>query len=137
MENLTETREIPWRGWKGFFDGFSRRHRGWLASVEEIGPGIGAMTEARELFFQGIAAGAGRGSAITLSLGKGSDEHLVHPVANPQRVWLETFSNGAEAALEIESAGGHKTILSFRSTMPAEMVDGLVRETPAGARRKR
>lgn len=41
---------------------------------------------------------------------------------------LEQTSEGAAAALEIESADEVKTLLRFRSPMPAEMVDGVVAE---------
>lgn len=130
MDTQARTREILRRDWAEFFDGFSRRHRGWLATLEEIGPEIGAQTSARQLAFEGIVAEPGRSRELTLLLGKGTDEHLEHPIGNPQRVWLETFPDGAEAALGIESAGGRKTVLSFPAAMPSEMVDGIARETP-------
>ncbi len=136
METKAETKEIRRMDWPLFFDGFSRRHKGWLATVEEFGPEVGALTEARQLAFEGIVAEPGRRGQVTLLLGKGPDEHLEHPVAKASRVWLETLADGAEAALEIESAGGLKTVLSFRCAMPAEMVDGLIRETPARAGEK-
>jgi len=37
-----------------------------------------------------------------------------------------TSSLGANAALEIESADHVKTLLRFRSPLPADMVDGVV-----------
>jgi hypothetical protein len=37
-----------------------------------------------------------------------------------------TSSLGANAALKIESADHVKTLLRFRSALPAEMVDGVV-----------
>ena len=40
---------------------------------------------------------------------------------------------GAEAALEIVSVGGARTILEFRGAMLPEMVDGLAGEPPGGA----
>lgn len=55
-------------------------------------------------------------------------DHVTHAVIEPIRVWLEQTSEGAAAALEIESADEVKTLLRFRSPMPADMVDGVVLE---------
>ena len=53
---------------------------------------------------------------------------MTHTITEPTRIWLEQTSEGANAALEIESADEVKTLLRFRSTLPAEMVDGVVFE---------
>jgi hypothetical protein len=53
---------------------------------------------------------------------------VTHTITDPTRLWLEQTSQGANAALEIESAGEVKTLLRFRSALPAEMVDGVVLE---------
>ena len=37
---------IPEGDWRQFFDAFSRRHEGWLASVEILGSDIGQQVEA-------------------------------------------------------------------------------------------
>jgi len=38
----------------------------------------------------------------------------------------ESWSQGANVALEIESENHNKTLLRFRSALPPEMVDGVV-----------
>jgi hypothetical protein len=119
------TREIPREQWQSFFEGFSRRHWNWLATVEVLADRLGAQIEARELPLQAVFFEA-RDDAITLVLGKDAQKHLEHPVAAPRRVWLEVGENGAEAALEIESESGIKTILEFRTVVVPEAVDGLV-----------
>jgi hypothetical protein len=53
---------------------------------------------------------------------------VTHTIADPTRLWLEQTSQRANAALEIESADEVKTLLRFRSPLPAEMVDGAVLE---------
>jgi Family of unknown function (DUF5335) len=127
MAPAESTREISRAEWNEFFDGFSRRHRGWLATVEEVGPTTGAMVESRRLPFEGIFADPRGEGSVTLLLGREPDKHVEHSIAAPKRVWLETLEGGAEAALEIESGAGRKTILSFEHPRPSEMVDGLVR----------
>jgi hypothetical protein len=123
-----ETREIPGDEWTTFFDTFSRQHEGWLASVEIFGSNVGAQKEASNLPLEGVmlASGSGEPQAITISLGKNPDDHVSHTVLQPTHVWLEQTTDGANAALEIESADETKTLLRFRSPISAEMVDGVV-----------
>jgi uncharacterized protein DUF5335 len=122
------TQEIPRAEWNNFFDSFSRQHEGWLATLEVFAPDIGAQEEARELPLEGISIASEGGSAetIAINLGKSPEDHITHVISAPEHVWLEQTSGGANAALEIESENQTKTLLRFRSALPAEMVDGVV-----------
>lgn len=124
------TQEIPSTEWNTFLDSFSRQHEGWLATLEVLGPDIGAQQEARDLPLEGITSTStdDESRAIAISLGKTSEDHVTHAIAKPIRVWLEQTSEGAAVALEIESADDVKALLRFRSPMPAHMVDGVVSE---------
>ena len=122
------TREIPRDEWKTFLDSFSRQHEGWLATLEVLGTDIGAQQEARNLPLEGISVASRDGSpeTIVISLGNTADDHVTHTITKPTRVWLEQTPQGANAALEIESADQVKTLLRFRSALPADMIDGVV-----------
>jgi hypothetical protein len=122
------TQEIPREEWHNFFDTFSRQHEGWLATLEVFAPDIGAQEEARELPLEGISITSEDDSAgaIAINLGKTPENHITHVISEPEHVWLEQTSGGANAALEIESENQTKTLLRFRSALPAEMVDGVV-----------
>jgi hypothetical protein len=130
MEKNMETREIPHDEWRSFFDVFSRQHEGWLANLEVFGPEIGAQEEAHQLPLEGvtIASGDNEPEAISISLGNAPEDHVSHTVLEPAHVWLEQTADGANTALEIESADETKALLRFRSALPPEMVDGMVRE---------
>lgn len=52
--------------WPSFFDSFSRKHQGWLATLEILGPDIGAQVEERELAFEGITDESNEAQAIPL-----------------------------------------------------------------------
>jgi Family of unknown function (DUF5335) len=124
------TQEIPRDEWTTFFDRFSRQHEGWLATLEVLSTDIGAQEEARDLPLEGISA-TSKDSApeiIAISLGKTPENHVTHTISDPTRLWLQQTAQGANAALEIESADQVKTLLRFRSALPAEMVDGVVLE---------
>jgi uncharacterized protein DUF5335 len=122
------TQEIPRDEWPSFLDRFTQQHEGWLASLEVFAPDIGAQQEARDLPLEGISttSNGSQAQTIAISLGKTSEDHITHTIADPTRLWLEQTSQRANAALEIESADEVKTLLRFRSPLPAEMVDGMV-----------
>jgi hypothetical protein len=124
------TKEIPREEWTRFLDTFSRQHEGWLATLEIFGTEIGAQQEARDLPLEGITATSAddESQSISINLGNTAEDHVTHTITEPTRLWLEQTSEGANAALEIESADKVKTLLRFRSALPADMVDGVVLE---------
>jgi len=126
-------RQIPRAEWYEFFQEFSRRHEDWLVTVRVMNQRIGSQVEARELPLEGIVADP-EATSISIHLGRSPEKHVEHPVEKPLQVWLELEEDGSERALEIVSATGTKTILEFRVTQPAEMVDGLVGTAPPRAK---
>jgi Family of unknown function (DUF5335) len=123
------TDEIRPPEWREFFDTFSRAHDGWLVTIEVLGP-MGAQEEAHELPLVGVTAEEpSHGGSISMTVGEG-DQALTHTVSEPTRVQVERTEEGAEAAVQIESKSGEKTLLRFRSAVPPELVDGML---PRGA----
>jgi hypothetical protein len=124
------TQEIPRAEWNNFFDGFSRQHEGWLATLEVFAPDVGAQEEAHELPLEGISIASSdeNPNSISISLGRSPANHVTHTINEPEHVWVDQTSRGANAALEIESQNDTRTLLRFRSSVPTEMVDAV--ETP-------
>jgi hypothetical protein len=122
------TQEIPRGTWTNFFDTFSRQHEGWLATLEIFDPDLGAQEEVHELPLEGVSVSSetGKSEGIAINFGKTPEDHVTHTITGATHVWLEQTSEGANAALEIESADKTKTLLRFRSPLPAEFVDGVV-----------
>lgn len=120
------TREIPRNEWTDFFDGFSRRHEGWLVTVQVLDREMGAQTEANDRPLRGIAADRGGSDPdIEIMVGRGPDDSLTHIVSHPVRVDVEETEEGAEAAIKIESRDEGTTLVQFRSTVLPETVDGV------------
>ena len=121
------TQEIPKNEWIEFFDNFSRKHEGWLVSLEVFGPEIGAQVEERELALEGITheRAETEGNTITIMTGVKPDDHITHSVTSPTSVSLEQTDEGADAALAIKSGDGLTTLLRFRSAVLPEMVDAV------------
>jgi uncharacterized protein DUF5335 len=124
------TREIAHEEWVTFFDGFSQQHQGWLVTIEVLDPDLGAQVEAQELELRGITADSKESvrSSISINVGRTPWEHVTHTISDPSHVRLKQTEEGANEALEIESAGGTITLVHFRSAVLPEMVDGVVLE---------
>lgn len=122
------TIEIPRAEWTAFLDSFSRQHQGWLATVEVIGPELGAQIEIHELPLNGVSFEE-KGSdqdTILIDVSQAELTHATHTVSAPRHMRLLQTEEGAHKALELESADGLKTIVRFRSAVLPEMVDGVV-----------
>lgn len=120
------TQEIQRNEWVSFFDSFSRRHRGWLVTVEIMDPEIGDQTEARDLPLEGITAELNeRGTdQIEIIVGNQADSHVSNSVVAPKQVWLKSSNAGADEVLEIKRENG-TVLIRFRSAVLPELVDGL------------
>jgi hypothetical protein len=119
-------RLVPHAEWRSFFRGFSDRHEDWLVTVRVLSPALGSQVAARDLPLEGIVSGPAVGGPIAIHLGRVPEKHVEHVVEEPKRVWVELSEEGAEAALEIESNDGAKTILQFRSAALPQEVDGIL-----------
>ncbi|HEX9302915.1 MAG TPA: DUF5335 family protein [Thermoanaerobaculia bacterium] len=127
--NVTETemvtREIPREEWPEFFEEFTRRHEGWLVTVENFGD-LGAQVEEHERPLKGIfAEGKKETPAVEILTGATLDETFTHAVAHPTRVRVEETPEGAESALEIQSRDEGTTLVRFRAAALPETVDGV------------
>jgi hypothetical protein len=122
-----QTTEITRTEWQSFFDSFSRKHQGWLATLEILGPDIGAQVEERELAFEGITDESDEADVNTIMIMTGgkADDHVTHTITRPTEVSLERTDEGADAALAIKSEDGITALLRFRSPMLLEMVDAM------------
>ena len=122
-----ETRKIPRDEWKSFFDIFSREHKGWLAKLEIFAQEVDAQQEPRELPLKDITLTSvvGESEAIAINLGKTPEDHVKYTVIEPTHIWLAQNPEGANAALEIESADETRTQLRFRSAALSEFGHGM------------
>ena len=105
-------------------------HRLLSTEGKVFGAEVGAQEEAHELPLEGVslASEAEKSESIAINMGKTPEDHISHTITRPRHVWLEKTDDGADVALEIESADEAKTLLRFRSPMPPEFVDGVVAE---------
>ena len=122
------TVEIPREAWVEQLNEFTAIHEGWLVSLDVLGPEIGAQPEIVNLPLLGVSADrVDHDGTIVVSVMLSPTEHFTHMIHGVTRIYIERADDGADAALEIESADGTRTILRFRVAALPETVDGIVR----------
>lgn len=123
------TVEIPREAWAQTLNEFTAIHEGWLVSVDVLDPAIGAQPEINNLPLLGVSAErVDRDGTITISAARSATEHITRTIHAAIRVHIERREDGADLALQIESADGTKTILRFRAAVLPETVDGIVHQ---------
>lgn len=109
------TREVPKQDWNVFFEDFSRRHRGWIVTLEETGEDIGVQEAAIRLPLVAITADLkDRENCLAIILGGKPGADINHFINQPVRVWARSSDLEQYDAVEVESEGGRKTLLHFR-----------------------
>ena len=122
------TVEIPREDWVRQLNEFTNIHEGWLVSLDILSTELGAQPEIDNLPLLGVSADRiDHDGTIVVSVAGSASEHFTHIIENVARIYVERTDDGADAALEIESADGTRTILRFRVAALPETVDGIVR----------
>jgi hypothetical protein len=108
--------EIKRENWTEYFKGFSKRNQARSTKLEVFGE-IGAQLEERHLPLAGVSAeDSGKDAPrIEIMLGGDGDDprHLTHTITRVNRVMRKLGADGCDEAIEIEDAGGAKTVLQF------------------------
>ncbi len=110
-------REIPRPEWPDFLASFGRRHRSWLATVEEWPHEAPERTRAVDQPLESLAPEDG---AIAIRLGSGE----VLRVEAPQALRVDVTPRGEELGLDLETRRG-VTRLRFRAAALPEELDGV------------
>jgi hypothetical protein len=120
------TVEIPRKAWTSTLDTFNAIHEGWLVSLDVLNATIGAQPEIDNLPLVGVTVEPGdHDGAITISAGSAAAGYVTHLIQAPSHVHIERRDDGADVALQIESADGTRAILRFRAAALPETVDGV------------
>ena len=121
-----QTIEFPRSAWPKALNDFSASHEGWPISVDVLAADIGAQPEVHDLPLVGVVAEDREGGTIVVSAAKQFD-HISHIIHAPSRVWVERTDEGADVALQIESADG-TTIVRIGTPAPPDTAKGRGKE---------
>jgi hypothetical protein len=103
-------REIERAGWRSFFDGFSRKHDGWLVTLDCDRVGCAF----RDLPLRSIAVDE---RIIEIFVTSADGSHINHIVRKPVRVVCEEASEGGDVAITVTNAQGGRTVVALRSAV--------------------
>jgi hypothetical protein len=106
---------------QSFFRDFSRIHNGALVTVSVAAPGAGSHDEVVNESLRGISEDR---DEIFVHTGDGRERpHLARRVRNVDSVLLQQTDEGADAAVDIASVDGSRTVVRFRSPALPELLD--------------
>jgi hypothetical protein len=121
-----QTFEIPRETWVRRLNEFTNTHEGWLVSAEILSTEHGAQPEINNLPLLGVSADRiNHDGTIAVSVACSANEHFTHIIKSVARIYVERVDDGADAALQIESTDGTRTILRFRAAALPETADSV------------
>ena len=106
----------------GFLDGFSRRHRAWLATANQYGDAIGHGGSAEAPLGTVTATRQGR-DILAIEIAFVGDGQVPLRVEHPRII--RASGDGAESGLEIVDDQGVSTHVGFKATPRPETLDSL------------
>jgi hypothetical protein len=116
------TTEIPRQQWIKFFDDFSKKHEGWIVTMEVLGQDLGDQEQTATMKLIGVSADVkDRESRVEIIAGDRPDAHLTRIINSPKRVWLKQPEEVGHESIEVESEEGISTLLRFRHILPEEV----------------
>src|SRR5581483_3060525 len=119
------TRAIPPNEWAQFLPAFTRKHAGWLVTIETHDLETGETVESRLMQLQGIELDLedSKNPRINIVVRDG-DKEFKHILFRPSDLTDQISSEGNEQGLRVTSV--HTvTTLRFRVATAPELVDGV------------
>jgi hypothetical protein len=108
-------REIPFDQWESFFERLAEERRGWLATIELLGP-AGGRVQVEDAPFEGIVvdASGAAGGELSVLVDEGPDRAQEKKLPAPAHVRIEATANGADETISIESHSGSTLLVRLR-----------------------
>jgi hypothetical protein len=112
---------VPAVEWCGFLPRFSQRHRGWLATIHGFAR-ESPLTRVRSEALESVTLeSCDSDYLVRVTMANGIS--LCAP--RPRAIRVQQTDEGAEAALEVETASGALIRLAFRATALPDQLDGV------------
>jgi dienelactone hydrolase len=114
-------RNVPPSEWRPFLDRFSREHRAWIATIHGVVGGT-PVTRVPCAALKSVTLEDGvSGPVLRVTFINGVSLCAVRPCA----MRVQQMSNGAECALEVDTADAGFIRLAFRAAALPEQLDGV------------
>ena len=113
-------RDVPRSEWRSFLQAFSRAHRAWICTIHRL-VGKGTVTHIPWVALKSVTLEGGLSDLfVECTFINGISLCAARPC-----VLRVQSDNGAERALEIETADGGFMRLAFRATVLPDQLDGV------------
>ena len=113
------TNEIPKQEWEQFFDELSREKLDWQTKIEVMNDETGAQILTEGLPLGGLTFDDKDGQErIEVIVGNGTENHQTHNILEPEKVYFRRADDRQVSTVEIEDAGGTKTLVHIIQPMP-------------------
>jgi dienelactone hydrolase len=113
-------RDVPRSEWRSFLEHFSREHCAWIGTIHGLLAGA-LMTHIQSATLKSVRLESGAsGPVLRITFGNG----ISLCAAQPRILRVQT-DDGAERALEVETADGGFIRLAFHATALPEQLDGI------------
>jgi hypothetical protein len=124
-------RDVPRSEWRSFLQAFSRAHRAWIATIHGL-VGSATVTHIPSVALKSVTLENARADPLV----RITFINSISLCAARPRVLRVQSDNGAERALEVETADGGFIRVAFRTTVLPEQLDGvapgeLIADAPA------
>ena len=117
----TTLRNVPPSEWRPFLDRFSREHRAWIATIHGVVGGT-PVTRVPCVALKSVTLEDGvSGPVLRVTFINGVSLCATRPCA----MRVQQMSNGAECALEVDTADAGFIRLAFRAAALPEQLDGV------------
>jgi hypothetical protein len=113
-------RDVPRSEWGSFLGGFSRGHRAWIGTIHGLVGGMLVTRVPSAALKAATLENGDSGPILRMTFLNGVSLCAVRPCV----VRVQT-DDGAERALEVETADGGFIRLAFRATALPEQLDGV------------
>lgn len=117
-------RAIDRKDWPAFAEAFSRRHDGWLVSVEVDEDGSHRRI-ATDIPLRGVVAELGDSPGSFMIFTGFPQPHVAHFIEHPASLSVDETPESGETELVISDEGGSRTRIVFRSPVRPDTVDGI------------
>ena len=116
---------VPQNEWEEFLQAFSRRHAGWLVSIQTHDLKTGETVASRFVQLKSVELDLEdrKNPRINVTV-RDDQKEIKHILFRPSDVMLHVFDDGSERGLRVVSVNT-VTTLRFRVSTSPEVVDGV------------
>jgi hypothetical protein len=122
-----KSEKIPEFEWQDFFNSFSKQHLKWHSYIEVLNShGSKQIISDNKPLKKIFVSLDGSKNSLTIVLDSSEEIESDYKINNIEEIFLEE-QEGIHKGLKIITSEGNEVYLRFRSALPTDMLEGIVR----------